>query len=54
MLRESIPDSEGIDRLLRYETHLSRESDRILSRLERLQRTRKGKPLPPQLDVNIS
>ena len=54
ILRESIPDSQGIDRLLRYETHLSRESDRILSRLERLQRTRKGQPLPPQMDVNIS
>jgi hypothetical protein len=31
----------------RYETHLSREIDRVLNRLERLQRMRQGKPLPP-------
>jgi hypothetical protein len=37
-----------------YETHLSREIDSILNRLERLQRMRKGQPLPPQLDVKIS
>ena len=54
ILRESIPDSQGMDRLLRYETHLTREGDRILSRLERLQRTREGQPVPPQMDVNIS
>jgi hypothetical protein len=34
-----IPDQD--DHLLRYETHLSREIDRILDRLERLERTRK-------------
>ena len=49
-----IPSSEASDRLLRYETHLSREMDRILNRLERLQRMRRGQPLPPRLDVNIS
>jgi hypothetical protein len=49
-----IPGQEASDRLIRYETHLSREIDRILNRLERLQRMRKGQPLPPQLDVNIS
>ncbi len=49
-----IPGREASDRLLRYETHLSREIDRILNRLERLQRMRKGQPLPPQVDVNIS
>jgi hypothetical protein len=38
----------------RYEAHLSREIDRILNRLERLQRICKGQPLPPQLDVKIS
>jgi hypothetical protein len=35
-----IPNQD--DHLLRYETHLSRQIDRILNRLERLQRTRKG------------
>jgi hypothetical protein len=54
ILRQSVPDSRGLDRLLRYETHLSREIDRILNRLERLQRIRKGQPLPPQVDVKIS
>ena len=34
---------------MRYETHLNREIDRILNRLERLQRMRRGQPLPPQI-----
>ena len=34
--------------------HLSREIDRTLNRLERLQRIRKGQPLPPQVGVKIS
>jgi hypothetical protein len=34
--------------------HLSREIDRILNRLERLQRMHKQQPLPLQLDVKIS
>jgi hypothetical protein len=49
-----IPSQEVMDLLMRYETHISREIDRILNRLERLQRMRKGQPLPPQLDVKIS
>jgi hypothetical protein len=49
-----IPCQEVLDLLMRYETHLSREIDRILNRLERLQRMRKGQPLPPQLEVKIS
>jgi hypothetical protein len=50
----SVPPQEISERLVRYEAHLSREIDRILNRLERLQRMRKGQPLPPQVDVNIS
>jgi hypothetical protein len=34
--------------------HLSREIDRTLNRLERLQRIRKGQPLQPQVGVKIS
>jgi hypothetical protein len=49
-----IPGPEVSDRLLRYETHLSREIDRILNQLERLQRLRRGQPVPPRIDVNIS
>jgi len=49
-----IASEEVSERLVRYESHLSRESERILNRLERLQRIRKGQPLPPQVDVKIS
>jgi hypothetical protein len=49
-----IPGQEGMELLMRYETHFSREIDRILNQIERLQRMRKGQPLPPQLDVKIS
>jgi hypothetical protein len=49
-----IPDLETPDRIARYEAHLSREIDRLLNRLERLQRMRRGQPLPPQLDVGIA
>jgi hypothetical protein len=38
---------------MRYETHLSREIERILNRLERVQRMRGGQRLPPQIDVNV-
>lgn len=47
-----IPDQS--DRLLRYETHFERQIDRIVTRLELLQRVRKRQPLPPQVDVKIS
>jgi len=49
-----IPGQEVSDRLMRNETHLSREIDRVVNRLVRLQGIRKGQPLPPQLDVKIS
>jgi hypothetical protein len=39
---------------IRYEAHLSREIDRILNRLERLQRMRQGPPLPAPINVSIS
>jgi len=49
-----IPGQEASDRLLRYETHFSREIDRILNRLERLQRLRLGQSVPPRVDININ
>jgi hypothetical protein len=49
-----IPGPEVSDRLLRYETHLSREIDKTLNRLERLQRARRGESLPPRLEVDVS
>jgi hypothetical protein len=44
----------ALDLYIRYDTYLSRETDRLLNRLERLQRMRKGLPLPPQVDLKIS
>jgi hypothetical protein len=44
----------AMDLYIRYDTHMSRETDRLLNQLERLQRMRKGQPPPPQLDVKIS
>jgi hypothetical protein len=35
-------------------TLLSHENDRTANLLERLRQTRKGQPLPPQVDVKIS
>ena len=49
-----VPDSSHVDRLIRYGTYLSREYDRTLNRLERLQRKRLGQPSPPTLNVNVS
>jgi hypothetical protein len=54
VLRRKVPESEKLDRLLRYETSLERAFDRTLTQLDRAQRIRKGQPLPPQLDVKIS
>lgn len=52
--REVIRAQEALDRPLLYETHLIREIDRILNRLEQVQRMRKRQPLAPQLDIKIS
>jgi hypothetical protein len=49
-----VPGPEVSDRLMRYGAHLSREIERNLNLLERLQRIRKGQPVTPQVDVNIS
>ena len=49
-----VPSQEVSDRLLRYEAHLSRELDRTLTQLERLQRTRLCQPVLPRLEVRHS
>ena len=43
-----------MDRLLRYETSISREIDRTLNQLERLQRMRLGQPVPPSINLNVT
>ncbi|HXP72216.1 MAG TPA: hypothetical protein VOA88_23290 [Candidatus Dormibacteraeota bacterium] len=49
-----VPSQPVMDRLIRYENHLSREFDRTLNQLERLQRIRRGQPVPPSLRVELS
>jgi hypothetical protein len=53
-LRRSVPDSPGLDRLLRYEASLERAFDRTLSQLEDRQRMRLGQPVPPPIKVQLS
>ena len=54
ILRQNVPDSRPLDRLLRYKSSLERAFERTLTQLERAHWIRKGQPLPPQLDVKIS
>jgi hypothetical protein len=49
-LRHSVPDTPGLDRLLKYEIGLERAADRVLNQIERRQRMRLGEPI----DVNVS
>jgi hypothetical protein len=53
-LRRSVPEPERLDRLLRYEASLERAFDRTLNQLERMQRLRRGQPVAPRIDVNVS
>jgi hypothetical protein len=53
LLRRNVPESEWLDRVLRYEASLERAFDRTLSQLERMQRLRLGQPVA-RLDVSIS
>jgi hypothetical protein len=49
-----VPQPPILERLLRYEAHLSREFDKTLSQLERLQRMRLGQPVIPPINVRLS
>lgn len=53
-LTHLVPPPPVSERLLRYETHLSREFDRTLSQLERLQRMRLGQPVIPPINLRLS
>jgi hypothetical protein len=50
----SLLPQKVLDPLLRCQSHVTREIEKTLARLERLQRIRTGQQLPPQLDVKIS
>jgi hypothetical protein len=53
-LVQNVPDDPQLDRLLRYQAALEREYSDALNRLERLQRARRGQPLPPRLEIQHS
>jgi hypothetical protein len=53
-LSRNVPDAPQLDRLLRYETAISREIDRTLNQLERLQRMRLGQLVPPPINLNVT
>ena len=53
-VRQNVPDSPGLDRLLRYEASLERAFDRTLNQLESLRRQRLGQPVAPRIDVNVT
>lgn len=50
-LASLVPAQEILERLMRYESHLSREIDRLLIRLERCKRLRLGMPSPPSITL---
>jgi hypothetical protein len=49
-----VPDSPNLERFIRYEANSSRELDRALNRLERLQRMRLGLPSLPTVKVEVT
>ena len=53
-LSRNIPDAAQQDRLLRYEATLTRNIDKTLNQIERLQRMRRGQPVPPPINVNVT
>jgi hypothetical protein len=52
--RLALPPNMPMEKILRYETAIERQLYRAISQLERLQRQRKGEPVPPEIKVNIS
>jgi len=54
ILRHFVPDASVLDGFQRYETSLDRAFYRAFHELERLQRIRKGLPVPPELKVRLS
>lgn len=54
ILRRKVPVSERLEALMRYEASLERGFERALNLYERSQRLRRGQPVAPRIDVNIS
>jgi hypothetical protein len=53
-IRRRIPVGDQLDRFLRYAASISRDIERTLNQLERLQRMRRGQAVPPPINVNVS
>lgn len=53
--RASLPGADAIDKMMRYEAHLTRQLTQTLHLLERIQATRRGSPSAPPaaLDVTV-
>jgi hypothetical protein len=52
--RAAIPNTEALNKILRYEAAIDRQLGRTVDRLERLQRRRQGEMIPPPLTVHLS
>jgi hypothetical protein len=50
----TLPRTEAVDKILRYETTISRLLSKAMAELERLQRLRKGEPVPPPLKLEVT
>ena len=48
-----LPPSEALDKILRYETTISRQLYKAVAELERLQGFRKGELVPPPINVEV-
>lgn len=49
----SLPSADASDRILRYEAAIERQLYRAIAQLERLQRQRRGEPVPPPISVDL-
>jgi hypothetical protein len=52
--QQAIPNSDALDKILRYAGMIDRDLNRAYDRLERLQRRRKGELVPPSLNLNLN
>ena len=54
VLRLSMNEGAGLERLVRYEASLERAFDRALAQLERVQRIRRGQLVAPRLEIDLN
>jgi hypothetical protein len=54
LLQHTELEGPRMDSMLRYGTSLDRELDHAVSRLERLQRIRRGQPVAPEINLRVT